>query len=51
METRRLSKEPAEYSKFYNGTWYTPTGYEVYFNDVWWYEYEDEYGDTIIYLN
>lgn len=35
METRRLSKYPAEYSKFYNGMWY---------------EYEDEYGD-ILYIN
>lgn len=50
METRILSKEPAVFDKFYNGTWYTPTGYEAYFADVWWYEYQDEKGD-IIYLN
>lgn len=50
MENRRLSEDSAYYSKFYDGKWYTPTGYEAYFSDVWWYEYEDE-DENIIYLN
>lgn len=47
MEIDRKELDYVPYDKYFEGTWYSSTGYAVLFeNDsVWWNEYENDDGD------